>query len=104
MKSKKLSTIRYIISGIVTMKLVFSLTACSDEQQNIQSQMNTPPGQVTRVNWNRIKSRGQLVCGISGELPGFSFVGTDGKYSGIDVDICRAVAAAIFDNPEAVEY
>ncbi|MFN6002462.1 MAG: hypothetical protein ACK471_13905, partial [Dolichospermum sp.] len=38
------------------------------------------------VIWNRIKSRGQLVCGISGELPGFSFVGeyfpTAGIYSG----------------------
>ncbi|MFN9618033.1 MAG: amino acid ABC transporter substrate-binding protein [Dolichospermum sp.] len=104
MKSRKLSTIGHIISGIVTLELIFSLTACSDEPQNTQSQINTPQAQVTRVIWNRIKSRGQLVCGISGELPGFSFVGTDGKYSGIDVDICRAVAAAIFDNPDAVEY
>jgi general L-amino acid transport system substrate-binding protein len=31
-------------------------------------------------------------------------VGTEGQYSGIDVDICRAVAAALFDNPNAIEY
>jgi general L-amino acid transport system substrate-binding protein len=48
--------------------------------------------------------RGKLVCGVSGELPGFSFVGQDGKYSGLDVDVCRAIAAALFDNPDAVEY
>lgn len=51
-----------------------------------------------------ILSRGKLVCGVSGELPGFSFVGQDGKYSGLDVDICRAIASALFDNPDAVEY
>jgi general L-amino acid transport system substrate-binding protein len=59
---------------------------------------------VNRNLWNTVKNRGKLICGVSGEIPGFSFVGTDGKYSGIDVDVCRAVAAALFDNPEAVEY
>ncbi|MDX2096861.1 MAG: amino acid ABC transporter substrate-binding protein [Leptolyngbyaceae cyanobacterium bins.59] len=51
-----------------------------------------------------ILSRGKLICGVSGELSGFSFVNQEGKYSGLDVDICRAVAAALFDNPDAVEY
>jgi general L-amino acid transport system substrate-binding protein len=51
-----------------------------------------------------ILSRGKLICGVSGELPGFSFVGQDGKYSGLDVDICRAIASALFDDPDAVEY
>ncbi|MCG9891549.1 MAG: amino acid ABC transporter substrate-binding protein [Thermosynechococcaceae cyanobacterium MS004] len=51
-----------------------------------------------------ILSRGQLKCGISGELPGFSFLDKDGKYSGLDVEVCRAIAAALFDKPDAVEY
>jgi general L-amino acid transport system substrate-binding protein len=51
-----------------------------------------------------VLQRGKLVCGVSGELPGFSFVGQDGKYSGLDVDVCRAIAAALFDNPDAVEF
>jgi general L-amino acid transport system substrate-binding protein len=51
-----------------------------------------------------IVGRGKLICGVSGELPGFSFVGQDGNYSGLDVDVCRAIAAALFDNPDAVEY
>jgi general L-amino acid transport system substrate-binding protein len=51
-----------------------------------------------------VKDRGQLKCGVSGELPGFSFIDKQGKYSGLDVDICRAIAAAIFDDPNAVEY
>ncbi|NCJ07726.1 transporter substrate-binding domain-containing protein, partial [Synechococcales cyanobacterium C] len=51
-----------------------------------------------------ILARGRLRCGISGELPGFSFLNPQGEYSGLDVDICRAIAAALFDDPEAVDY
>ncbi|NJK36015.1 MAG: amino acid ABC transporter substrate-binding protein [Oscillatoriales cyanobacterium SM2_2_1] len=51
-----------------------------------------------------VKSRGQLICGVSGELPGFSFVDAKGQYSGLDVDLCRAIAAALFDDPQAVQY
>jgi general L-amino acid transport system substrate-binding protein len=51
-----------------------------------------------------ILSRGKLICGVSGKLPGFSFVDEKGKYSGLDVDICRAIAAALFDDPEKVQY
>ena len=53
---------------------------------------------------NLARDRGQIVCGVSGQLPGFSFIDEAGNYSGLDVDICRALAAAIFDDPEKVEY
>ncbi|MBE9211443.1 amino acid ABC transporter substrate-binding protein [Plectonema cf. radiosum LEGE 06105] len=53
---------------------------------------------------NAVKSRNNLICGVSGQLPGFSFVDASGNYSGLDVDVCRAIAAALFDNPNAVEF
>ncbi|MFM2064974.1 MAG: hypothetical protein RLZZ507_4645, partial [Cyanobacteriota bacterium] len=83
--------------------LMFSLVACGGDSGTTNTADNTGK-QVTRNLGNTVKNRGQLICGVSGELPGFSFVGTDGKYNGIDVDVCRAVAAALFDNPDAVEY
>lgn len=49
-------------------------------------------------------SRGKLNCGVDGGIPGFSFVDESGKYSGLDVDICRAVAAAVLGDSEAIEY
>jgi general L-amino acid transport system substrate-binding protein len=67
------------------------------------------PGQATSAPTegllSTIKDRGQLVCGVNGGLPGFSFLeqGT-GAWSGFDVDFCRAVAAAVFGNPDAVEF
>ena len=51
-----------------------------------------------------IQGRGKLVCGVDGKLPGFSFVGPDGSYSGLDVDVCKAMAAAIFGDANKVEY
>ena len=50
-----------------------------------------------------VLARGQLICGVDGGIPGFSFV-DNGEYSGLDVDVCKAVAAALFDDPNAVEY
>lgn len=52
----------------------------------------------------KVLSQKKVRCGISGELPGFSFVDEQSNYSGLDVDICRAIAAALFDDPDAVEY
>ncbi|MDJ1185366.1 amino acid ABC transporter substrate-binding protein [Roseofilum casamattae] len=51
-----------------------------------------------------VKSRGKLICGVDGAIPGFSFVDETGAYSGIDVDVCKAVASAVLGDPDAVEY
>lgn len=51
-----------------------------------------------------ILSRGKLICGVEGTIPGFSFVDSSGKYTGLDVDVCRAIAAALFNDPEKVEF
>jgi general L-amino acid transport system substrate-binding protein len=51
-----------------------------------------------------VKQRGSLACGVSQGLPGFSDHDAQGKWSGFDVDFCRAVAAAIFDDPSKVTF
>jgi general L-amino acid transport system substrate-binding protein len=84
--------------------LFFTLAACSGESGTEVNTASAPATQVSRNIGSTVKNRGKLICGVSGELPGFSFVGTDAKYSGIDVDVCRAVTAALFDNPDAVEF
>ncbi len=49
-----------------------------------------------------VKARGALVCGVNEGLPGFSNLDERGAWSGFDVDFCRAVAAAIFGDPNKV--
>ena len=51
-----------------------------------------------------IRQRGTLRCGVSGKIPGFSYLQTDGSYSGLDVDLCKAFAAAFVPGDGAVEY
>jgi len=51
-----------------------------------------------------VQARGNVVCGVNGQLPGFSFLDPSGAYAGFDVDFCRALAAAIFGDDTKVEY
>jgi general L-amino acid transport system substrate-binding protein len=51
-----------------------------------------------------VQERGQLICGVNGALPGFSFLDEEGNNTGFDADFCRAVAAAVLGDPEAVEF
>jgi general L-amino acid transport system substrate-binding protein len=52
----------------------------------------------------KAKARGKLVCGVNTGLAGFATIGPDGKWRGFDVDYCRALAAAIFDDADKVEF
>ena len=58
--------------------------------------------------YDRVVKRGYVICGTNDEFPGFSqeiWSSEDGnKWEGFDVDICRAVAAAIFGDADAIEY
>jgi general L-amino acid transport system substrate-binding protein len=51
-----------------------------------------------------VQGRGELICGVNGSLPGFSFLDENGNNTGFDADYCRAVAAAVLGDPEAVEF
>lgn len=85
-----------VLTPLVSLGLIALTVGCSYN--------SSPSGAGTASRLQTVLSRGQLRCGISGELPGFSFLNTQGKYSGLDVEVCRAIAAALFNNPNAVEY
>lgn len=91
-----------LLVGILTL----SLTACGggsegDGETTATSDTNSSGG-TSRLD--TVLSRGNLICGVNGQLPGFSFVDENGEYSGMDVDFCRAVASALFNDPSKVEY
>ncbi|MBR2512864.1 MAG: amino acid ABC transporter substrate-binding protein [Halomonas sp.] len=50
------------------------------------------------------RSRGAVQCGVSDGLPGFSAPDDSGEWQGLDVDVCRAVAAAVLGDADAVNY
>src|ERR1700709_2677469 len=51
-----------------------------------------------------IRARGKLLCGSADPLPGLAQQNKDGRWSGFDVDFCRAVAAAVFGDPTKVDF
>ncbi|RZO30170.1 MAG: amino acid ABC transporter substrate-binding protein [SAR116 cluster bacterium] len=51
-----------------------------------------------------VKAKGHIQCGVSQGLPGFSNADDAGKWTGLDVDLCRAVAAAVFGDANAVKF
>ena len=51
-----------------------------------------------------VKDRGELVCGANGTLAGFGLPDPQGNWVGFDVDFCRAIAAAIFNDPTKVKF
>ena len=51
-----------------------------------------------------VKERGRVVCGVNANLPGFATANSLGEYSGLDIDLCRAISAAIFGDAEKTEY
>ena len=81
---------RRFFAGIVSMSML--LSGCAAPSENDQSRLDL------------IKQRNELICGISGKIPGFSFLESNGQYQGIDVDICKAFASAFIGNSKNVQY
>jgi len=51
-----------------------------------------------------VKKRGELVCGANGAAPGFSALNAAQKWEGLDVDLCRGIAAAVFGDASKVKF
>jgi len=64
----------------------------------------TATGALAATTLETVKEKGHLQCGVTSGLPGFSQPDENGNWTGIDVDTCRAVAAAIFGDAKAVQF
>lgn len=53
---------------------------------------------------DQVRERGRLLCGVSQGAAGFSLPDSSGRIVGLDADVCRAVAAAVLDDPEAIDF
>ncbi len=73
--------------------------AVSDESEDDVASATGSAGATLQA----VQDAGVLQCGVNGSLAGFS-LNDGGEYSGIDVDYCRAIAAAVLSDPDAVEY
>ncbi|MEA5534227.1 amino acid ABC transporter substrate-binding protein [Crocosphaera sp. XPORK-15E] len=89
---------------LTTLLLILPLTACNGEKTTNETTTGDNNQSTANSRLETVKQRGTLICGVNGEVPGFSFVDEKGQYSGLDVDVCRAIAAALFGDATKVEY
>ena len=61
-------------------------------------------GTASAATLDDVKAKDSVQCGVSQGLPGFSNPDQDGNWTGLDVDFCRAVAAAVFGDPSKVKF
>jgi general L-amino acid transport system substrate-binding protein len=91
--------------------LALLLTACpeGDEPADVgdeQAEHEEDNGQDTdgQSTLQAVQDRGELVCGVNDAVVGFGFQTQEGDFEGFDVDFCRAVAAAVLGDADAVDY
>ena len=77
-----------------------ALLACSSEENAATSDSGS--GETSRLEL--VQDRGALVCATGSDVPGFGFIDANGNNAGFDLDLCRAVAAAVLGDASAVEF
>ena len=76
------------VSLVVTLALAAGLSAQAASAQTLKT----------------VKDRGMLSCGVGQGLPGFSAPDDKGNWTGLDVDVCRAIAAAVFNDATKIKF
>ena len=91
--------------------LMLVSAGCGAEEAEEAADMATPattrspnPAAARQDLLDVVIARGELSCGVNEILPGFGYKDSEGTLTGFDVDLCRAVAAAILGDAQAVSY
>lgn len=93
-------------SPLILALILILVSGCSPNQTSLTNISQPAAAKKTNLG-NRldtIQKRGKLICGINEQLLGFSYKEQNDLYSGISIDICRALAVALFDDPTKVEF
>ena len=91
-----------ILAILAAMAAVF--VACADSGDDADSGDNGDAAAETTGRLQAVMDRGRVVCANNDSLAGFGYLDDAGNTTGFDVDLCRAVAAAVLGNANAVEF
>ena len=90
----------YLLLTMLSIALLTATLACGAEDS--ESTADTADDKSSRLE--RVRERGSLVCATGSDTPGFGYVDEGGNNVGFDLDLCRAVAAAVLGDSSAVEF
>lgn len=99
-------------TAVALAALTLILAACGDEETTTTAAAQPPETVVVEVEvpaetadvLDEVIARGELNCGVNETIPGFGYKDAAGTFTGFDVDLCRAVAAAVVGDAEAVRF
>lgn len=101
---------RKFLFVLLILALSIALVACGGNTANTNTEEpvveDTAPEEVaesTTPILDRVRERGKVVCGARTDLAGFGYLDADGNNVGFDIDLCRAVAAAVLGDANAIE-
>lgn len=107
------SRFRHLLAAGTALVACLVLAACGGDQKNavdpnedlegLDPVEATAPGTIGPT-LAAVRRRGRLNCGVHEGLVGFAYTDNRGQWRGFDVDFCRAMAAAIFNDPDAVRF
>ena len=116
------------IPALLAIIVLLTALACTTEEDSAVSQVSAPdieatvearvqatlaaspatdpavPEEATASRLERVRERGALACASNDSVAGFGFSDEAGNVRGFDIDLCRAVAAAVLGNPDALEF
>ena len=102
----KFSRNRWAVFAVGLLLVVLALSACQSAAPAPEAggEEEAAAAEEGGSLLDEIKARGVLRCGVNSSLPGFGYIDEDGNNVGFDVDFCRAIAAAVLGDANAVEY
>ena len=80
-----------ILLAVLSSMMLLLVVACAGEEEEVESRVQA------------IKDRGTLICASRNDVPGYGFLDASGNNVGFDIDLCRAVAAAVLGDPSKIE-
>jgi general L-amino acid transport system substrate-binding protein len=95
-----LGAARLTLKGLIMRRLATALAVATLLAFGTQAAWSQAQSQTLKA----IQERGELVCGVNGQLAGFGMPDAQGNWTGFDVDFCRALAAVIFNDPNKVKF
>ena len=94
---------KYLAILVSLMALLLLIAACSDDDDAETDDTETTATSQSGSRLKTVEDRGKVVCAGRTDLAGFGYLDSAGNNLGFDIDLCRAVAAAIFGNGDALQ-
>src|SRR5580692_10915830 len=89
--------LRHVARGITQMAALAGLLGLSSGAALAQGEVKSP-------TLDAVKKRGEVICGVDTGIPGYAFQDSAGKWQGLDVAYCRAIADAVLGSPDKVKF